>query len=112
MTFSFISSNVNLATIENVALISVNLGQGCNFKSDPLRTSALTTNIIGVLTPYLVASKSYLYADTLINHPMTINRPSNNNFIVKIENNFGFAWADNTPATPSSYVLTLSLKQV
>ncbi len=73
MTFSFISSNVNLSTIENVALISAYLGQGCNFVSNPLRTSAITTNIIGVLTPYLVSSKSYLYADKLINHPMTIN---------------------------------------
>ena len=82
MTFCFISSQVNQTQVEYIPVISAALGQSTNFTADLLRSSAITTNLIGALIPYVVSANSYLYADKNINHPIMLNRPSQNNFRV------------------------------
>ena len=112
LTFSFISSNVNQSNVEYIPILNVALGQSTNFNADPLRISAITTNTIGVLIPYVVSANSYLYADKNINHPIILNRPSQNNFKVDILDDTNTRWIGTDFNEMESYVLTLSLEQV
>ena len=112
LSFSYISSNVNQSNVEYIPILNVALGQSTNFNADPLRISAITTNAIGVLIPYVVSTKSYLYADKNINHPLIINRPSQNNFKVNILNDTNGFWTDTDFNEMESYVLTLSFEQL
>ena len=114
MTFSFISSRVNQTTIDHIPILTAGLGQNTNFYADYLRISAITTNTIGVLVPYVVSANSYLYADKNINHPIILNRPANNTFNVNIltNDNTNDVWVDNDNTQMQSYVLTLSFEQL
>jgi hypothetical protein len=113
MTFSFESTQVNLATIQSIPIVSVNLGQSSSYITDNKATSAKTSTIIGILSPYVVSNYSYLYADRNINNAIILNRPPNNNFRIDITTgDYVTNWVDNAGATMASYVLTLSLEQI
>ena len=110
LSFSFISSNVNQSSVDFIPILNAALGQTTNFTADPLRISAITTNTIGVLIPYVVSTASYLYADKNINHPIILNRPSQNNFRVDILDDTNGSWTGNDAKEMDSYVLTLSFE--
>ena len=112
LTFTFMSGQVNESSVPFIPILNIALGQSTNYTADPLRISSLITNTIGILIP-LISDKSYLYADKNVNHPITLNRPSQNNFTVNILNNItNGLWIDTAFADLTTYVLTLSLEQI
>lgn len=86
--FSFNSSNMSIAT-GKVCLIASDIFSNSNTYiagSQANRTSAQTSNIIGVAYPYIYGATTALHADDSTAPPTYINsRPSNNQFSVHIK---------------------------
>lgn len=113
MTFTFISTDVNMQTTNNIAIVSTNLGQTSCYTCSSTATSAKSSNIIGILSPYVVATNSYLYADKNINISIILNRPSSNNFRVDINLSDNITvFSDYAGAPIGGYILTLSLEEI
>jgi hypothetical protein len=112
MRYNFVSSNIDATNIK-IALLSLDLGQTM-YKNSSLKVQGQNTLNVGVLIPYNVTSKSYLYADRNTNQPITMNRPRNNQFRVEITTNdvVPISWSDSTSAIPLSYVLILSFEEI
>ena len=79
---------------------------------------APTTLTIGCLRSfYLNGTTNYLFSDDNNNPPIYLqNRPSNNNFTVRVVTNDAtpVLWTDNTgvPAVNGNYILTLSFQEL
>ena len=114
VTFSFMSSPVNLIGFTSIPMLYVDLGQTSFYSSSNNSVTAKTTQFLGCLQPNLVSGNSYLNTNREANTILyLLNRPSNNQFSVKIVNNItGNNWLDLNGANLLNYVLTLTLETI
>lgn len=86
--YSFNTSNMSITT-GKVCTINIDIFADSNtyYAGNPTeRTSALTTNFLGVAYPYIYGATSALHADDSTAPPLFLNsRPSNNQFTVSIK---------------------------
>ena len=114
VTFSFMSGPVNLLGFTSIPLLYVDLGQTTFYSSSNNSITCKTTQFLGCLQPNLVSGNSYLNTNRETNTILyLLNRPSNNQFSVKILNNInGNNWLDLNGANLLNYVLTLTLETI
>jgi hypothetical protein len=117
VTFSFISNGINVDKYDLVPILSINLGSTQTYLAN-INGSSENSNFLGYLKTNSLG-ESYLYADSITNHAITLfSRPSNNNLVVRIDTN-SFLRIPYTPAAQEipyvaefQYVLTLHFKKI
>ena len=109
--FTFVSDTVNITSYTSIAIISVVLGGTNTYRTSSLTTFTPISNIIGVLTPPILSTTTYLLAEANANNNVWLmSRPVNNVFQVVITSHLGAFWTDNVGAIPTNYVLILSFE--
>lgn len=109
--FSFNTATVNTVANPQIAMIYTTLLANSNTyvaSNQTGRTSAQTSNFLGVAYPYIVSTTSTLHAEDSTNPPVFINtRPVGNQFSVSILTN-----ASTPTPYPSlpAWILTLHIK--
>ncbi len=109
--FTFVSDTVNITSYTSIAIISVVLGGTNTYRTSSLTTFTPISNIIGVLTPPILSTTTYLSSGANDNNNIWLmSRPVNNVFQVVITTHLGAFWTDNVGAIPTNYVLILSFE--
>ena len=109
--FTFVSDTVNITSYTSIAIISVVLGGTNTYRTSSLTTFTPISNIIGVLTPPILSTTTYLSSGANDNNNIWLmSRPVNNVFQVVITSHLGAFWTDNVGAVPTNYVLILSFE--
>ena len=109
--FSFNTATVNTVTNPQIAMIYSTVLSGSNTfvaTNQTGRTSAQSSNFLGVAYPYIVSTTSTLHAEDSTNPPTFLNnRPRTNQFSVSVLTN-----ASTPTAYPSlpAWVLVLQLR--
>ena len=115
VSFSFISSTVNITSLTVIPVIAVSLGSTNTHRiAFPAHTSTPASNTVGILTPHTLSTTTFLRGESSSNYRSFLkSRPVNNVMNVLIFNPTGnVAWTDNVGGVPVSYVLILSLEEV
>ena len=109
--FTFVTKVMNLSTTD-MGIINVNLGSTTVFQASN-KTSAITTNFLGISKPYIISTTSYLLSEDNTNPPIYIHSRPSDTFVNIIING-----ADNStlfaPTTGSmvDWVLHMQLVPV
>lgn len=107
MSFGFCSGSVNIPTGDTI-IVSADLGQSNVFVCSPITTRAQSSQIIGTAIQN-ETGVSFYYGDKNTNGPILLNRPTNNQFNVKLQT------TDLIPleiTTVANYILNLSFEKV
>ena len=114
LTFSFMSGPQNLLAYPSIPCLFVDLGQTTYYTNTLNSVNAKTTQFLGTLLPNLVSGNSYFSTNREANTILyLLNRPSNNQFNVRILNNInGNNWLDLNGNTITNYILTLTLETI
>jgi hypothetical protein len=111
LTWGFTSSDVN-TTINEIGLVSINLGQCTVFTASSTNVRASTTSIIGSIIPNENDASSFLYGDRNTNGVIRLNRPTNNEFVVEIRTVDGDLWTDTSGLSFQEYLLSLNFEKI
>jgi len=107
--FTFVTKVMNLSTTD-LGIINVNLGSTTVFQASN-KTSAITTNFLGISKPYIISTTSYLLSEDNTNPPIYIHSRPSDTFVNIIING-----ADNvtlfTPTTGSMVDWVLHMRLV
>ena len=110
LSWGFTCSDVD-TTINEIALVSINLGQ-CNvFTASSTNVRASTTSIIGSIIPNENDTSSFLYGDRNTNGVIRLNRPTNNEFTVEIRTLDGLLYVDTATLSLPEYLLSLNFQK-
>ena len=114
VSFSFISSTVNVTSYTSIALLQVDLGGTDVYRISSIGSSfTINTSTVGILTPHTLSTTTFLKGEAQANNNVFIkSRPSNNIFNVRLFTPTGGFWTDNVGAIPASYVLLLSMEEM
>ena len=111
LTWGFTCSNVD-TSINQMGIISLNLGQ-CNvYTASSTNIRASTTSIIGSVIPNENDLSSFLYGDRNTNGIIRLNRPSSNEFTVEIRTLSGVLWTDSAGNPIPEYLLALNFEKM
>jgi hypothetical protein len=83
LTWGFCSGNVDIPA-SNIIILNADLGMKNVFTCNPVYTQAQSSQILGTLIPNETGLSSFFYGDKNGNGPITLNRPQNNDFQVKL----------------------------
>jgi hypothetical protein len=114
ISFSFVSDKTNIHAYNNIAVITISLGQINSYRTSFSSYTGRPTDFLGGLVPYITRNDSFLYADTKTNVPICLmGRPRTNRFDVKILSlNTGLPWTDFADEPIGTYGLTLAFEEV
>ena len=112
LSFSFISDKLNLNQYNDIAVLTIDLGQYNSFRTDYFSPAGTPTQFLGGLVPYLTGgtgASCFLYADNKTNTPIYLRKkPIGNQFTVGIYSlNTGLPWTDFTGTPVGTYGLSL-----
>jgi hypothetical protein len=108
MTWALTTGNIANITDSSTILVSAELGQSKSFICSAINTNAQNTNIIGTIIPNS-SGNSFYYGDRNTSGSIILNRPTSNNFNVRLFN------CDTIPldiTTIGNYILNLSFEKV
>ena len=111
LTWGFTSSDVD-TRINEIGLVSINLGQCTVFTASSTNVRASTTSIIGSIIPNENDASSFLYGDRNTNGVIRLNRPTNNEFEVEIRTVDGDLWVDAAGLSFHEYLLSLNFQKI
>lgn len=113
MTWGMCSANTAVSS-SDVILVSADLGQSKVFLCSPTAIRAGTTNIIGTMIPNENTVNSFYYGDKNTNGPISMRRPVNNTFEVKLLTTASnpVPWVDSALAPMGTYILNLSFSKI
>jgi len=77
--FTFVTKLMNLSTAD-LGIINVNLGSSTVFQASN-KTTAITTNFLGIAKPYVASTTAYLLAEDNTNPPIYINHRPTDSFV-------------------------------
>ena len=117
LSFSFWSDKLNLNQYNDIAVLTIALGQYNSFRTDFVSPSGTPTEFLGGLVPYLTGgtgASCFLYADNKTNSPIYLSKkPFGNQFTVGIYSLItGLPWTDFAGASIGSYGLSLIFTEV
>lgn len=115
VSFTFVSTTVNITSLSSVPILQCQLGQFRVFRIMGASTSSTTsTNVLGHLLPPFLNTSTYLQADSLTNNPIYLaQRPSSNDVEITITSSqTGNFWVDNVGATIPEYDLVISFEEM
>ena len=114
VSFSFVSSTVNITSYTSIALLQVDLGGTDTYRISSIgSTFTINSPTVGILTPHVLSTTTFLRGEAQANNKIFIkSRPVNNIFTVNIFTPIGAYWTDNVAVIPTSYVLILSMEEV
>ena len=110
MTFSY-QGGANNISASRFATIGIDLGQSKTFTTSSTSTTALSSRIVGILSPSFLAVASSLVSNISTNSPVYLNAvPTNNTFSVNVSNPDASAYTDSAGAVNASYILIICLE--
>ena len=114
LSFSFISTTVNVTSYTSIALLQADLGGTDVYRISSIGSSyTINSSTVGILTPHSLSTTTFLKGEAQANNNVFIkSRPTSNVLSVSIFTTAGGFWTDNVGAMPASYVLLISLEEV